>query len=433
MFTLNVPVPPQPHPAVMAKALGLDGFLHDDLTYFGVFGAPGGSAAQSNAWQDIEQLRGWNHTAIMAKAFQFAMASMTVYCSPAVAEAIRNRTGDDADQNSQVRGTEGYQVPSTWVVAPEQHPIVQLLRQPNPWCNEALFKFQLAQQIETHGVCHVLVLRNGLGQPKQLWVIPRTCIEQVRPSRHFPGGSYRIRNLSVLGGTAIGEDDSDEMPRTRAGMLAWLSNREYPAESVIPIGVPSPLFADDHLNMTSVISDALDTDRAIHQSRRNTLENQASMGPVFEETPGVTLSPEERQQVMDDWMAQHAGPENAGMPWFRPQGVQMKLGGFNSREMEFAASTAQMRDDILGQRMTPPQLVGLGANAGYAGVVATIKGWARMTGQPLMLIAAGQLTIGLQACYEGDPESSWCFCRRPTSMIRRHGRLRCSCMWRQGP
>ena len=378
--------------AEVMKAFGLSGSGFDNFAMMDIFGAPGHSAIGTSAMRDIEQVRGWNFTAILAKALQFGLGSMAVYCPQWIAEAICEQHGIEYKASKRVTGTEQYGVPEDWVTAPAQHRIAALLKSPNPWRDEATFLFEIAEQTNIHGVAHILVLPNAAGMPKELWVIPKAAIQPVAPSAMFPEGSYRIGHLSKLSINT----HADEQPLSLQQALARISNREYSAKYIIPIGLPSPLFVDDFLNSSSAISDTVDTDAVIHRTRRNMLEKLMTTGPRLEPMPGVTVSNAEWVKLIEEFESQNLGPNNQGNAWRPPSGIKVTNDSHTGREMEFVQSADQSRDHTLGQHLLSSAMLGLGAGGSYAQVVGLIKGNARLILQPLMRIYSGQLTIGLR-------------------------------------
>lgn len=406
MLQIAVPAPKRRAPThaemrhFVAKSLGFDGFETDGLGLWDLFGAPGNSAMNGSGYRDVEQIRGWNHTAILAKSLQFALANMTVFCSREIADLVSAGRIDKYKAASRTSGIEHFQVPEDWVQAPREYRITKLLHRPNPWTDESLFRFRISQQIEAHGVCYILVLPNEEGVPSQLYVIPKTMLSQLPPTQRMPRGGYRTTQLArYLRGFS-----ENRKPESLQEMLQWLSNKDFDARYIIPIGLPSFVWMDDFLNPSAAIADALDTDKEIHRSRRQTLQNQMTNGPMLEEEAGYTLQNDERMQLMEEFYARNAGPGNAGKPFWKPKGVNVHNGAYSAREMEFSDSAAQARDDVMGQRMTPSAMVGLGDMTSYASVIGVLKAWSRMSGQPLMRLCAGQLTVGLQQFYPDNEE-----------------------------
>ena len=386
--------------AEVLKAFGLNGTGFENLSLMDTFGSPGHSALGTASLRDVEQMRGWNFTAILAKALQFGLANMAVYCPKWIAEAVADANGEEYKAAKRVNGTEQYGVPEDWVAAPREHRIAKLFREPNKFLDEATLLFQIAEQTEVHGVAHVLVLPDRSGLPKELWVIPKSAIRPMAPSAKFPEGSYRIGHLSKLSINMYADDD----PQSIHQALARISNREYSAKNVISVGLPSPVFLDDFLNPSSAISDVIDTDRQIHVSRRNMLEQILSNGPRMEPLPGVTIANDEWNKLIDEFVANNTGPSRNGQPWRAPAGVKVVNDGQTGRELELAKSADQSRDHTLGQRGMSSSMIGLGEGGSYAQVVGLIKGNQRLLLQPLMRIYGGQLTLGLKRFFEAPQD-----------------------------
>lgn len=376
----------------LVKGLGLSGFEADGLSLWDMFGAPGNSANSSSAARDIEQIRGWNHTAILAKALQFAVGSVGVFCPQDVAIAVAAHHGEEYEAASRFTGTEQFSIPADWVQAPRKHRVSKLMQNPHPWCDGAQFLFQLKQQVEAHGVCHLLVLPNQDGLPTQIHVIPKAAINPVSPSRQYPEGSFNVGNLSRLG-VAV---SAQRQPESYHEMLLWLSNKQYSAKYVIQVGLPSIVYSDDFINFSSALADSLDTDTQIHQSRRKTLSKQMTTGPRLEVQPGVDLQASEVNKLLEEFELTNQGPDNQGRAWMPPKGISVKNDSHSAREMEYTNSANQSRDHILGQRLWPAAMLGLGNSGSYSQIVAIIKGTTRLVIQPIMRIISGQITIGLQ-------------------------------------
>jgi len=386
---------------MMLKGVNSQGFMEDGLSWWDVFGVPGQGATQGNAKADIDQLRGWNAAGMMANSLQAVMSTVHVFIPKEEADRLQQTTGEESDQASRITGIEAYQVPSDWVQAPVNHRPTRLLNQPNPWEDEAVFKCKISQQIETHGVACLLVVPNQYDGPNQIHVIPKAAIQAEAPSTKFPEGSYKIGQLSKLSyGWRSGTENNT--PETLQEMLSWLSNKTFSARYVIPIGIPSLMHADDFFNPTGSMADFLDTDQEMHRSRRQTLKNNTSNGPTISKEPGATISPDEMNEIQTSYERQYGGPENAGKVRRIPPGIKVEDNNFNSREMEFASSTKQMREDMLALRGVPPSFFGVGTTAGYAGVVGEVKAYAFMRSQPLQRIVAGQITLGLQRFFKGE-------------------------------
>lgn len=388
--------------AEILKAYGVTGNGYDTTGLLDSFGGPGNSAIGTAAIRDIEQMRGWNFTAILAKSLQIAIGNAAIYCPEWIAQAIADQNGEEYKASKRVTGTEQYGVPEGWVTAPLQHRIASLFQSPNEFTDQATFLFQLAEQTDLHGVASILVLPDGRGLPREMWVIPKAAIQPVGPSHKFPEGSFRVGNLSKLSISIATEDH----PKSLQQALARLSRREYSARYVIQVGLPSPVFMDDFLNQSSAMADVIDTDTQIHRSRRNMLEKIMTNGPRLEPMEGITIQNDEWNKIIDEFVASNTGPSNGGAPWRAPSGVKVINDGQTGRELELAKSADQSRDHTLGMRLMNSSMLGLGAGGSYAQVVGLIKGNTRLVLQPLMRIFSGQITIGLKRFFE-EPQNQF--------------------------
>ena len=176
------------------KSLMLSGDPEGSALFMDMFGPAGNGGV--DALDEIRHMKGWNWTSCLANALQVVMADISVFTRSDIAELIEQydpmvtRSADQQTLQSQ-------DIPRNYVPAPDLHAIRRLLSQPNPWTSIEFFKFDMAMQWEAHGVCHILVLPDGNGYPKQLYVIPRAFIAPSMATRSFEGG-FRVGRLNRL-------------------------------------------------------------------------------------------------------------------------------------------------------------------------------------------------------------------------------------------
>lgn len=379
------------------KSLMLSGDPEGSALFMDMFGPAGNGGL--DALDEIRHMKGWNWTSCLANALQVVMADIAVFARSDIAELIQQydpvvtRSADQQTLQSQ-------DIPRNYVPAPDMHTIRRLLHQPNPWTSIEFFKFDMAMQWEAHGVCHILVLPDGNGYPKQMYVIPRAFIAPSMATRSFEGG-FRVGRLNrwfTPQQDVLRSGTFD--PQSLHEAYALLSDRDYPAKYVLQIGLPGLLWKDEFQSPNKAIAETLMTDRLIRASRAATMQSQIARGPVLREKDGITLSPDEREFRLAEFQAHNHGVANEGRARWHDSQIDVDNELFDAREMEYTVGAEQSRDDILGQKMTPPAIVGVGDTAGFAGVVGLAKTWALFRGQPLMDLYAGQLTAGLRAFYE---------------------------------
>lgn len=363
-----------------------------------MFGPTGSSDLE--AMDEIRHVRGWQWTAILAKSLQFVMADLSVFIRKDLAAQIRqydpviSRSADQVSLQSQ-------DIPSNYEPAPDEYLVKKLLMQPNPWTSQEHFKFDIGLQFNTHGVCHILVIPDRDGYPAQLFVIPKSLIHPQMPTRQNPSGSYRIGRLCRyfnLSDPRI--QGNDFQPRTLSEAYSWLSDREYPAEFVIKVEIPSLLWRDTNSSPSKAMSNTLMVDDAIQESRKATMKSQQSRGPKLKEREGISLSPDQKEEYLARYERENHGLNTEGAPRWASDLFDVENPMDTAREMEYAEGSIESRDAILGQNMVPPSIVGLGDSAGFAAVIGSAKQWATFCGQPMMDLMAGQLSAGLRTFFD---------------------------------
>lgn len=368
------------------------------MTLMDMFGPTGSSDIE--AMDEIRHVKGWQWTAILAKSLQFVMADLSVFLRKDLAEQIRQydptitRSADQVTLQSQ-------DIPSNYERAPDAFIITKLLQQPNPWTSQEHFKFDIGLQFNTHGVCHILAIPDRDGYPSQLYVIPKALIQQQMPTRQNPAGSYKVGRLtrySTMADPRMRQDDFQ--PQTLNEAYNWLSDREYPAQYVIKIDIPSLLWKDTNSSSTRAMSRTLMIDDAIQESRAATMKSQQSRGPKLKERDGISLSPDQKEEYLARYERENHGLNTEGAPRWASDLFDVENPMDTAREMEYTNGSIESRDSILGQNMVPPSIVGLGDSAGFAAVIGSAKQWATFCGQPMMDLMAGQLTTGLRTFFE---------------------------------
>lgn len=383
------------------KSLMLSGDPEGSALFMDMFG-PAGSGGME-ALDEVRHMKGWNWTSCLANALQFVQSDIAVFARADIAEMI-NQYDPTLTRSADQQTLQSQDIPHNYVPAPDLHAIKRLLQRPNPWTSIEFFKFDMAMQWEAHGVCHILVLPDGNGYPKQLYVIPRAFIAPSMATRTFEGG-FRVGRLNRWFTPQYREIKSAEFdPQSLHEAYALLSDRDYPSRFILQIGLPGLLWKDEFASPNKAIAETLITDRLIRASRAATMQAQIARGPSLREKDGVTLSPDEREFKLAEFQARNHGIANEGRARWKDDQVEVDEQMFDAREMEYTVGAEQSRDDILGQKMTPPAIVGVGDTAGFAGVIGLAKTWALFRGQPMMDLYGGQLTSGLRSFYESPKD-----------------------------
>lgn len=364
------------------------------IDYADFFGTP--SDPMFAAGAEVEHANGWNWTAIFAKSLQWSLASLQVYLPPAIAEYGNMPPRPVASKALNSSGPKGHNIPEGWVLAPESHLVSRLFNNPNPWDSREQILFEMSMQIELHGVGYMLVLPDGNDMPKQIHILPRGLVWETT-SREFPEGAYQTGQLTRL--HCDYDPERDGPAKSRQQMLSLLSNKVFSAQYLVPLYLPSVLYKDCWTSPTRMMVDTLNTGRHIEEARFHTLRNQEYGGQVLREKPGVTLTPEQREAALAEFESNSTGSRNAGKSRFADPRYNVENNGYNAREMEFTDSAKQIRQDTLGQRMTPEAMVGL-SEGSYANLVGLLRSASRFAFQPIMNLVAGQMESHLRSFFE---------------------------------
>lgn len=372
----------------------------DDIavTLSEMFGPTGSN--DLDAMDEIRHVKGWQWTAVLAKSLQFVMADIAVFLHRDLAQQVKqydptfSRSADQTTLQSQ-------DIPDNYEKAPDAFLVRKLLTEPNPWTSPEHFKFDIGLQLNTHGVCHILVIPDRNGYPAQLFVIPKALIYPQAGTRRNPEGSYRVGRLTRYYSSSDPRQLQDDYnPETLNEAYSWLSDREYPSRYVIKIEIPGLLWRDLNSSPSRAMSTTLMVDDSIQESRKATMQSQVSRGPRLKERDGISLSPDQKEEYLARYERENHGIATEGTARWASDLFDVENPMDTGREMEYTEGSRESRDSILGQNMVPPSIVGLGDSAGFAAVIGSAKQWATFYGQPMMDLTAGQLTIGLRQFFE---------------------------------
>ena len=110
-------------------------------------------------------------------------------------------------------------------------------------------------------------------------------------------------------------------------------------------------------------------ERAAQRYQEGYLENSARLPGALELPQGVTLEPDERDQMRADFLRLHGGGPNAGLPAILPDGVEYKeLAGANAHEADLINQRKLTREEIGAVYKVPQPLLGILDRATYSNI-----------------------------------------------------------------
>ncbi|MDE1916943.1 MAG: phage portal protein [Sphingomonadales bacterium] len=237
----------------------------------------------------------------------------------------------------------------------------------------------LASQMLLHGNAYVQILKDGLGQPVELFALRPERVT-VTPGRNgWPTGiTYRVGEQVLT----MPMQDSDASP------------------NIIHIKGYHPL--DDHYGAgcLAAADEAVATHNAAAGWNRALLENAArpSGALVYDAGSGGGLSADQFDRLREELNRAFAGGANAGRPMLLEGGLKWQSLSMSPADMDFAALKAAAARDIGLAFGVPPMLLGLPGDATYNNYKEANKALWRLTLLPL----AGKLLAAL-----GEGLATW--------------------------
>lgn len=243
--------------------------------------------------EESEQMQGWVAVAVAAMGKAAAESKATV---------VRQIPPDD-DSGGQELDTK----PVPW-----RHPLVQLLRKPNPAYGYSGLMKRIVIQRALTGSAFVWGVRSKEdgpdGPPCELYVIPTALVYPAPPTPDMPRGGYRVSSsalLSMFGGMY-----------SSAGMGSAASWYTIDARHMIRISNYHPLTEGDGLSPLHANRRQIDVAVEMEEMIWGILQNGAFPAGILSMAPNAAASSDMAQALMNQakaWIdAEYGGPERAG-------------------------------------------------------------------------------------------------------------------------
>lgn len=253
----------------------------------------------------------------------------------------------------------------------EVHPILALLRRPNPGQGRAELLEALFAQLLLSGNAYVEAVAGESGVPIEVHVL-------------------RSDRMSVVPG-------ADGWPVAYEYKVAGKVHRFDAGGPVSPIcHIKSFHPQDDHYGFSPMqaAAMALDVHMAATRWSKSLLDNAArpSGAIVYRGQEGQSqLSADQYERLVDEIESNHAGARNAGRPMLLEGGLDWKPMGFSPSDMEFQKTKDAAARDIALAFGVPPMLLGIQGDATYANYQEANRAFYRLTVLPLATRVAAAL------------------------------------------
>jgi HK97 family phage portal protein len=264
----------------------------------------------------------------------------------------------------------------------DTHPLVELVKRPNPMQGRAEFLEALYAQLMLTGNGYVEAVAGTVGFPEELHVL-RSDRMNVVPGRDGWPVAYEY----AVGGKKHRFDAS--------GVV----------QPVCHIKNFHP--QDDHYGFSPMqaAAMAIDVHNAASRWSKALLDNAArpSGAIVYRGAEGQgSMSADQYDRLVNEMESHHQGARNAGRPMLLEGGLDWKPMGFSPSDMEFQKTKEAAAREIALAFGVPPMLLGIQGDATYSNYQEAHRAFYRLTILPL----ATRVTAGLAhwlAGYTGEP------------------------------
>jgi HK97 family phage portal protein len=246
----------------------------------------------------------------------------------------------------------------------DQHPLLTLIRRPNPAQGRAEFLEAVYAQLLLSGSAYIeAVAAPEAGAPVELHVL-------------------RSDRMSVVPG-------ADGWPAAYEYAVGGRKHRFVMGDGPSPIchvRAYHPL--DDHYGLSPLeaAATALDVHTSASRWSKALLDNAArpSGAIVFRGSEGqAAMTPEQFERLQAEMEMHHQGARNAGRPMLLEGGLDWKPMGFSPSDMEFHKTKEAASREIALAFGVPPMLLGIPGDATYANYQEANRGFYRLTVLPL--------------------------------------------------
>jgi len=260
----------------------------------------------------------------------------------------------------------------------EQHPLLTLLRRPNPAQGRSEFLEAVYAQLLLSGNAYVeAVAAPEGGVPVELHVL-------------------RSDRMAVVPG-------ADGWPSAYDYAVGGRKHRFQMGEGATPIchvRAFHPL--DDHYGLSPIeaAATAVDVHNSASRWSKALLDNAArpSGAIVFKGADGQgTMSNEQFERLQAEMEMHHQGARNAGRPMLLEGGLDWKPMGFSPSDMEFHKTKEAAAREIALAFGVPPMLLGIPGDATYANYQEANRAFFRLTVLPMAAKVADSLAHWLSA------------------------------------
>lgn len=234
----------------------------------------------------------------------------------------------------------------------EFHPLLDLLEHPNEWMvHQNMMDFTLANLLVTGRSFWILCASETSNQPYSIVPVPTTWVQPVHDPKPFSAWTIKPPGHSDTAGLTVDP--------------AYVLHFYFPDPST-PYGAVSPL---------NMLARAILNSEAIAEAQHSAFRNEGMPSVALlagDEADAVAsssgagpvaLTPEQRQEIIDWFRQEYAGPVRQGLPIVLDAIIKdIKILSRNPKEMAFLESSGVTRDQIFSGLGVPKVAAGIFEN-----------------------------------------------------------------------
>lgn len=269
------------------------------------------------------------------------------------------------------------------------HPLARLLRNPNgPQVAWNFFSLMVIYG-ELTGIAYVWKVRNGMGLPCELWVIPSHWVRPFAdPDRQKLIHHYEIRPF---------------------GIGASACKFDIPADDMITIPYPNPMAPyTDGYSPFAAIAQWQDTAEAVDASRFFQFRNGPHSTLVAKIDKEIHDPDQAQMDKFHEQVAEkYAGVKNTGKVLIPPPGVELSPISNTPEEMAYVPGAEQLQKWLLAAYRTGSSIVGMAEATNFASMVAARANFILSTIKPKLVFFGQIFTEKLAKEFDPDLVVYW--------------------------
>ena len=328
--------------------------------------------------EEVRHFSYWNYVAINLKARQ-ASSPFPMLSYSASRQDQGGNAGRQSLQNSFLTESQRSWVRQSYGLIqsnqedlkplPESHPFYTLLCDPNPEDTWNEFAYEHFLFLDLTGLSYWWVVPNGIGLPSQIVVVPT---QWVTPEYNRDG---TVRQYNVT-------------PQGSSYRLL-----EIPPEEMILSRKKSPHNKRDGYSGLSASGKWTDNVESIEDARRNSFSNGGNpdllikLGESYSDPDDGVIA-----RIKEKFMRRFSGTKHYGEPQVVPPGIDIEKWSHAPKEMDFASTGDQARDNNLALHGTPKVLAGITTDVNRATVEGANIVFSQTQINPMLRHFAGTLT-----------------------------------------